>query len=154
MPSFCRAIFFLCIVRTWFCVRCATVILGKRLHILNTPVSAIENFYSDTKSVNTLNKWRQTWYSRPSSGWFWKNPYRRGFDRAIFFLRVTRTWFNVRCVTLILEKLSHTLNIPRSAIEIFLLRHAVSQHLCQGTLYSTFLGVWSLIFQKSTQAWF
>ena len=48
-----------------------------------------------------------------------ENPYRISFNHAICFLGVIRTWFNVRYVSLILEKLSSAQNMFVSAIENF-----------------------------------
>ena len=82
--------------------------------------------YSDLRAVT----WLWAIWSR-----FWKNPYRASFNRAIFFLCVVRTWFNVRCVTLILEKLLSTHNISVSAIKNFLRSLEISQ-LLQNTTQS------------------
>ena len=79
-------------------------------------------------SVSRAVTWVWTLWS-----WFLKNPYRTSFNRAIFFLCVVRTWFNVHCVSLILKKLFSTQSISVSAIENFLRWLEVSPHLQNST---------------------
>ena len=144
MASFCRAIFF-------YVSYAYDLMCGGAFTYFKHNLKCHRKFFTATSSQSTPST-SDCIAARLLADFRKIHVYRLGFNRAISFLHIARTLFNVRCVTRTSEKLSHTLIIPRSAIENFLQRHEVSQHLFTVTLDSTFLRVWGLILPKSVQA--
>ena len=122
-----NASFFLCVVRPWFKMRCVSLTMKKLLHTQNMFINAIEIFFIDVKSANTLtlkneNFWFDFGLILP---WFEKSHSCPTWSATFFFLCVVRPWFKMHCVPLLLKKSLYTQNMFISAIENFLHRRKV-----------------------------
>jgi len=82
-------------------------------------------FYIDVKSPNTHRKRRKMEISDMILAWFcpdFKKSIVVRLETRRFFLCVVRSWFKMRCVPLLLEKLLYTQNMFISGMENFLHR--------------------------------